>query len=118
MIVEADGLTENEVISAIEVALANEANLHPSDISVSYDLQTGEVNYTITNKDANAISEAINQLQSEELSLPETISIEVYTSPNDMVVIVDVSVDASDVDDVDSAISNVIQELTRDLNKI
>ena len=37
MTVSAEGLTDEEVITSIEEALANELNVHPSDVEVEFE---------------------------------------------------------------------------------
>ena len=62
MVVTADDLSEDEVVASIENALAEELNLHPSDVEVSCDTDTGVVTYTITSDDAESLANVISDL--------------------------------------------------------
>ena len=53
--VTASDLTEEEVVSTIEAALIDEFEVHPSDVEVSYDSDTGVVTYTINSDDAESL---------------------------------------------------------------
>ena len=115
MTVDADDLTEEEVISTIEEALAEELNVHPSDIEVSYDTETGIVTYTITSDDAESLNDVIADMQEdgfeESLSVTEGLTVDSYEAPTYVEVTVDVTVDATDVDNVDELIDGVAEAL-------
>ena len=115
MVVESGELNDEEVVSAIETALAAELNIHPSQIEVSYDRDTGIVTYEISSDDIESINDAITIMDDEEfasnLDLLEEIVIESIEIPVDVMVTVDVIVDASNVDNPDSAIAIVAQSI-------
>eukprot|EP00493_Phyllostaurus_siculus_P027589 UN27936 len=58
---------EEELISALQSSLADTLNIHPSDVVVSIDLDTGVATYTIS---SSSVDDA-NDLQ-EMLQLPST----------------------------------------------
>ena len=43
MFIDAGELSDEEVIDSFESALADHLNIHPSNVEVSYDSETGEV---------------------------------------------------------------------------
>ena len=115
MTVSAEGLTDEEVITSIEEALANELNVHPSDVEVEYDSETGVVTYTITSDDAESLNDVISDMQTETfdnaLDIIDGLSIDDYVAPDDITATVDVVVDASNVADADSTATDVINAL-------
>ena len=108
-------LTDEEVIDSIEAALVSELNLHPSDVEVSYDSETGVVTYTITSDDAESLNDVIADMQQpgfeDNLSVDEALTVDSYDAPVDVTATVDVTVDASNAADVDSAIDDVTEAL-------
>jgi len=109
------GLSSNIVEASIEEAFANQLNIHPSTIEVLYDASSGTVTFTITGEDAESLIIIGETIDADEfvsiLDIPDDIVIESITSPSGVVVNIDVSVDASDVDDVDSRISDISNAL-------
>ena len=106
-----DGLTTEEVESTIQSALADKLNMHPSDIVVSYDMDSGGVTYTISTDNAESlkgVASVMNEDGFEDgLIVSDVIEVDEFTAPSDIVAVIDVIVDASDVADVDSAVSSV-----------
>ena len=115
MTVTAEDLTDEEVIGSIETALVTELNLHPSDVEVSYDSETGVVTYTITSDDAESLNNVIADMQQsgfeDNLSVDESLTVDSYDAPSDVTATVDVIVDASNATDVDSTIDDVTESL-------
>ena len=115
MTVTAEDLTDEEVIESIETALVNELNVHPSDVEVSYDSETGVVTYTIASDDAESLINVIADMQQsgfeENLNVDEALTVDSYDAPSDVTATVDVTVDASDATDIDSAVNDVTQAL-------
>ena len=125
MVVTAGDLTQDEVVTSIEEALSEELNVHPSDIEVFYDAETGVVTYTITSDDAESLADVIDNMQEEgfeeNLDISEGVIVESYEAPSDVTAIVDVIVDAPDNDDIDatiSAVTEALQEQDPDANVI
>lgn len=115
MTVSSGDLTDEEVIDSIENALVNELNVHPSDVEVSYDSETGVVTYTITSDDAESLNDVIADMQQsgfeDNLSVDESLTVDSYDAPSDVTATVDVIVDASNATDVDSMIDDVTESL-------
>jgi uncharacterized membrane protein len=115
MSVTSGDLTDEEVIYSIEAALVNELNLHPSDVEVSYDSETGVVTYTITSDDAESLNDVIADMQQpgfeDSLSVDEELTVDSYDAPVDVTATVDITVDASNATDVDSTIDDVTEAL-------
>ena len=79
--IETDGseVSEGELVSALQDSIANTLNVHPSDVSVSIDSETGIATYTISSASAKAalnlqeavhdssISDAIGSKISDEI---------------------------------------------------
>ena len=102
-----------DVVDSITSVLVEELDIHPSNLDVSYDPETGVVTYVITSDDADSLADVINDMQESgfEDALPSYV--QSYEAPESMIVSVDVTVDASNVDEVDSAIesaTNALQE--------
>lgn len=56
--ISADGdYTEDELISALQSSIADTLNIHPSDVAVEIDADTGVSTYTIT---SNSVDDAMN----------------------------------------------------------
>ena len=110
MIVDED-LTEQDIVDSITSSLAEELNIHPSNVEVSYDPETGVVIYTIKNDDIDTLEDSVRTMQESgfEDSLP--LNVQSYEAPESIVVSVDVTVDASNILDVDAAINSVTNTL-------
>ena len=63
MIADAADLTDEAVVNSITSALAEELDIHPSNIDVSYDSETGAVTYIITSDDADSLASIIEDIQ-------------------------------------------------------
>jgi hypothetical protein len=115
MTIDAAELSEEEVIEAIESALVDELKVHPSDIEVAYDPETGVVSYVITSDDIAFVDNAITTISQDdfvvELDLIDDITIDSVLPPADIVVTVDVVVDASNVDDASIAVNDVTEAI-------
>ena len=120
MNVAADGLTEEEVIAALASALAEELNIHPLNVDVSYNPETGEATYIINGESAEEISDAIAIIQADEFKdslIVDDISIDSIIVSDDIVVSIDVIVDASNTDNPDLAMASAIEAIeTQDSN--
>ena len=92
MTVTAGDLTDEEVVNAIEAALIDEFNVHPSDVEVSYDSESGVVTYTITSDDAESLADVVSTMQEPEFEVTaEGVSVDSFDAPTDVVVTVDVT---------------------------
>eukprot|EP00493_Phyllostaurus_siculus_P003258 UN03272 len=115
MIVTASDLTDGEVVTSIEEALAEKLNVHPSDIEVSYDSESGVVTYFITSDDAESLNDIISNMQEDgfedNLTVVDGLVVDSYEAPSDVTATVDVSVDASNVANIDDAIDDVTEAL-------
>lgn len=114
--ISADDLTNEEVIEAFENFLSNELNIHPSNIEVTYDIESGMVTYDITSDDIEDVDNAITIISQDDfvtnLRLMDAIEIESIEPPTEVLVTIDAVVDASNVDDV-SLVTNDVIELIR-----
>ena len=63
--VDGSGLTDEAVIGALESALENQLDVHPSDINISYDSESGVVTYTISSDDAESLNDVIADMQED-----------------------------------------------------
>ena len=108
-------LSEEEIVSTIEAALVRELDIHTSDIEVLFDGATGEMTYIISSDDADALVTIAESMSSddfeESLDLGESLIVQDFTAPADVVATVEISVDASDVEDVDDAVTSVTDVL-------
>ena len=109
-----DDLTNEEVVEAFETALSDELNVHPSNIEVTYDNESGMLTYVITSDDIVAVDDAISIISRDnfasELEL-DSIEIDSIEPPVEILVAVNVIVDASNVHDASLAVDDVIQSL-------
>ena len=115
MIIGDTDLSEEEIVSAIEAALASELDIHTSDIEVSFDEATGEMTYIISSDDAEVLVTIADSMSSDDfedtLDLGEILIVDDFTAPADVVATVEISVDASDIEDLDDAVTSVIAVL-------
>ena len=112
-------LSDDEIIATIEETLAEELNIHPSDIEVIFDVSSGEVIYTITSEDAESLNDIISTMQEEGfddvISAADSIVVDSFEAPSEMIATIDVIVDASNVEDVESALTGATDSIqTRD----
>ena len=118
MIVGETTLTDDEVESVLENALADELGVHVSSIDVEFTSESGEVTYVISSDDAESLISATEILASEsfrvDLTTVDGVTITSVSTPSDVVATVDVIVDASSVADVDSAVEEVTIQLVDD----
>lgn len=112
MVVDADGLSDAEITNEIEKVIANQFDVHPSDIEVIYDSESGVATYTITSDNAESLNSIIDEILEEDFEISsDNISIESTTISSDIVVNVDVNVDASTVTDAETSLTSIIQAL-------
>ena len=115
MMIGVDGLTNEEVIDMFEAYLSNELNVHPSNIEVEYDSESGVMTYVIASDDIRDVDNPLSIISkddfSTELELATSIEIEFIELPAEVLVTVDVIVDASNVDDDSIAADDVIQSI-------
>ena len=111
MVVDAQDLTGEAVVESITSALVEELDIHPSNLDVSYDPETGIVTYTITSDDADSLADALNNMHEDGFDDALPSHVQSYEAPESMVVSVDVTSDASVVSDVDAAIDSVTNAL-------
>lgn len=112
MAVDADGLSDAEITTAIERALVAELDVHPSDIEVIYDSENNVATYIISSDDAESLNSIISETQREDFHItPENISIESIDASAEIVVNVDVNVNVSNVTDADTVVDSIIESL-------
>lgn len=112
MIVDVSDLPEDEVVDVLESVLANKLNVHLANIDVIYDSNSGVATYTITNDNAELLTDIITDMQQDEFEIAaEGVSIESIVPSNDIIVNVDVKVNASGVDNADTIVGSVTQNL-------
>ena len=89
--------------------------MHPSDIEVHYDEESGVVTFTITSDNAESLNDIVTDMQEagfeDGLTVVDGIIVEAYVPPSDVVASVDVVVDASNVSDVNDAVESTVQAL-------
>ena len=66
MIVDAGEMSDIEISDAIATAISVELEVHPSDIEVVYDSETGIANYIITSDDAESLDSIITEMQQDD----------------------------------------------------
>lgn len=91
-------------------------NIHPSDVEVTYDSESGMVTYVITSDDMEDVDNAISIISQDDfastLEVADEIQIDTIESPSEVLVTVDVIADATNVDNISLAVDNVIQLIT------
>lgn len=96
--------------------MSNELNIHPSNIEVTYDSESGMVTYGITSDDIEDVNDAMTIISQDDfvINLPVVSGIEIESiePPTEVLFTIDVAVDASNVDDV-SLVTNDVIELIR-----
>ena len=108
-------MSDEEVVGTFESALAAELDVHPSNVEVSFDSETGILTYVITSDDIDLVAEAITTVSEPEfisrIDVGEGIVINSIDTSDDIVVTVDVIVDASNVPDANVAADAVTQSI-------
>ena len=113
-----EGVTEEEILSSIEASLVSELGLHPQNVEVSFDSETGVVTYVLTSDNAEDLVGLQEEMGSEsfvntlDASLGADIVVDSLTAPDTVTVNVDFVVDASNVTDVDEAVASVENTLS------
>ena len=113
-----EGVTEEEILSSIEASLVSELGLHPQNVEVSFDSETGVVTYVLTSDNAEDLVGLQEEMGSEsfvntlDASLGADIVVDSLTAPDTVTVNVDFVVDASNVTDVDAAVASVENTLS------
>ena len=108
----ADDVSYEELVSSIESYLAEELGVHPQNVDIEYDAESGIVTYTITSDNAESLvtlQDSMNVDFVDDLSnsLGESVIVESFIPPESVVVTIDYTVDASQTDDVDTAVATV-----------
>ena len=115
MIIGPTDLSDEDVIFALETALATELDIHPSELDVSFDRETGLVTYVISSDEIESVMDAIVTIADEDfisnLDIGEDIRLESVAISDNIVVTVDVVVDASNVADVNLAVDDVMESI-------
>lgn len=105
-------MSEVEVADAIETALSIELNIHPSDVEVNYDQNTGVATYTIISDDAESLNSIINEMKQDDFDISLAgITIESIIPSDDISINIDVTVDASSINDADTILDSVVEGL-------
>ena len=107
-----DDVSSSDVVASIETFLAEELGVHPQNVAVEYDSETGVVTYTITSESAESLVALQADLDADfaeslDSNLGDQVSVEDFVAPQSVVVTIDYTVDASQVDDIDAAVANV-----------
>ena len=107
MTVTATDLTDTEIEDFIKAALVSELNVHPSDVEVSYDSDSGVATYTVSSDDAESLVEIVADMNQDAFTVnADGVSVDSLTPPTEVTAVVDVSVDAANVENVEDAISS------------
>ena len=115
--VDASGLTSEEVVGSLEAVLAEELGVHPQNVEVVFDTETGLVTYVITSEDAEtllslqSVLEQDNTIDQIDSNLGEFITVTGHTAPEEIEFTIDFVVDATVVDDPEIAITLVEEQL-------
>ena len=115
--VDASGLTSEEVVGSLEAVLAEELGVHPQNVEVVFDTETGLVTYVITSEDAEtllslqSVLEQDNTIDQIDSNLGEFITVTGPTAPEEIGFTIDFVVDATVVDDPEIAITLVEEQL-------
>ena len=108
-------MSDDEVVATFESALAAELDVHPSNVEVYFDSETGILTYVITSDDIDLVAEAITTVSEPEfisrIDVGEGILIDSIDASDDIIVTVDVIVDASNVPDANVAADAVAQSI-------
>ena len=108
-------MSDEEVVSTFESELAFELDVHPSNVEVSFDSETGILTYVITSDDIDLVAEAITTVSEPEfisrIDVGDGILIDSIDASDDIVVTIDVIVDASNVPDANVAADAVTQSI-------
>ena len=62
-----EGVTEEELSNSVQDSLATALGVHPQNVNVEVDLETGEVTFTVTSDDFETIQEAQFNLENENI---------------------------------------------------
>lgn len=112
ILVGQSALLVEEVVNALESALAEELNVHPSDIEIVYDSGTGVASYIISSDNAESLMDLIDDIQRDDFEIAsDDIFIESIVPPTDIIVSIGVSVDVSGVSDADTIMDSVVETL-------
>ena len=115
MIIDAGEMSDEEVVNAVEAALAAQLEIHPSELDVIYDPESGVVTYVITSDDIDSVAESIDLISDEgfidSLEISDEIKIDSIEAPIDIIATVDVVVDASNIDDPNAAIASATESI-------
>ena len=115
--VDASGLTSEEVVGSLEAVLAEELGVHPQNVEVVFDTETGLVTYVITSEDAEtllslqSVLEQDNTIDTIDSNLGEFITVTGHTAPEEIEFTIDFVVDATVVEDPEIAIFLVEEQL-------
>ena len=113
--IQSEDLSDEEVVTTFELALATELDVHPSKLKISFDSETGVLTYVITSEDIDSIGEAITTLSEPDfitrIDIGEGILIDSINVPEDIAVTIDVIVDVSNVPNVNVAVDGVTQSI-------
>lgn len=110
-----NALNDEDIIFAIESALAAELDIHPSNLHVSFDSENGIITYAINSDDIDLVSNAITAIGDDDfvsnLDIGEEISINSVEIQNDITMTIDVVVNASNVVDANVAVNDATESI-------
>lgn len=115
--VDANDLTSEEVVASLEAVLAEELGVHPQDVEVVFDSDTGIATYVITSEDAEtllslqAVLEEDTTVEQIDSSLGDFITVTGHAAPEQVEFTIDFVVDATAVEDPETAITFVEDHL-------
>ena len=110
-IVDAEDLTNEAVLDSVTSALLQELDIHPSNIDVSYNPETGVVTYIITSDDVESLANMMEDIEESGFEEALPFDSQSHELPENIVVSVEVTVDASNVSDVDTVLTSVTSAL-------
>ena len=108
-------MTNEDIVAIVDSALATELDVHPSNLDVSFDSETGALTYVITSDDIDLVSDAITILVEPDfitrIDVGEEILIDSIEVSDDIIVTIDVIVDASNISDANIAVDMATQSI-------
>ena len=114
---DASELTSEEVVASLEAVLAEELGVHPQNVEVVFDSETGIVTYVITSEDAESLLSLQTVLEQDgtieqiDSNLGDFITVTGHTAPDEVEFTIDFVVDATAVENPETAISFVEDHL-------
>lgn len=83
--------------------------VHTSDVTVECNFPSAICEYTISSDDAESLVDVVNTMSDDTFALsPENVNVHELAAPTEVVAVIDVSVDGSNVSDVDASVQAAV----------